>query len=216
MAVYGEISLKQRRILDFITSYQGEYGYPPTLREVCKQFKISSTNGARYHLHRLRDAGYVEVSRYTSRGVRLVGDTKPSSKSVKGSFRLPLLGRVPAGRTDYAAPDLREGDIVIDPDFFGRRGVNSLFGLRVRGDSMTGAGIHDGDVVVVKPQEDADDGEIVVARVEDEATVKRIKRKPKKLILQPENPVYEPIVFHEGGVQDVGILGIVVGLIRSM
>ena len=214
----GEISTKQRRILDYIVSFQQDHGYPPTIREIMDEFEISSTNGARYHLHRLRDAGYLEVSRYTSRGVRLKSPALPSgpSETQKARISLPILGRIPAGRTDYAAPDLRDGDVVIDSDFFGRRGVTSLFGLRVRGDSMIGAGINDGDVVVVKSQEDADDGEIVVARVGDEATVKRLKRDPECVKLMPENPRYEPLVFERSVMTDFGILGIVVGLIRAM
>lgn len=213
----SEISQRQMRILDYITGYQKDNGYPPTLREVCKQFKIKSTNGARYHLHRLRDAGYLEVSRYTSRGVRLTSTPKGGGSSLsKREFPLPILGSVPAGRTDYAAPDLREGEVVIDPDFFGRRSGNGLFGLRVKGDSMINAGIFDGDVVVVKSQESADDGEIVVARVDDEATVKRLRRESKRVILQPENPKYEPMVFDVNKGIDFGILGVVVGLIRAI
>ncbi len=211
-----EISPKQQRILDYIVNYQRDNGYPPTLREVCRQFKISSTNGARYHLHRLRDAGYLEVSRYTSRGVRLVNSPAPQQPPKSRRISIPLLGRVPAGRTDYAAPDLSEGEIIIDPDFFGRRGNSSLFGLRVKGDSMIGAGINDGDVVVVKSQEDADDGAIVVARYEDEATVKRLKREPTRVILQPENPRHDPLIFDKSRLHDLGIMGIVVGLIRAM
>lgn len=213
----NDITQRQIRILEFITGYQKDNGYPPTLREVCKQFKIKSTNGARYHLHRLRDAGYLEVSRYTSRGVRLTNTPKGgNSSSAKHEFHLPILGRVPAGRTDYAAPDLRDGEVVIDPDFFGRRGGNSLFGLRVKGDSMINAGIFDGDVVVVKSQESADDGEIVVARVEDEATVKRLRRESKRVILEAENPMYEPMIYDLSQGLDFGILGVVVGLIRAI
>ncbi|MFH1742130.1 MAG: transcriptional repressor LexA [bacterium] len=210
-----DLSPKQQRILRYIDRFTGKNGFPPSLREICKQFNISSTNGARYHLHKLREKGYVDISRYTSRGVKRRGE---STYSPPGTLRMPLLGRVPAGVTDYAAPDIRDGDVIIDPHFFGRRGNTDLFGLRVKGDSMIEAGIHGGDVVVVHPQSNANDGDVVVARVDDEATVKRYRRKGNRVFLEPANPAYEPIVFtgKSADRQDIALVGIVVGLIRAL
>lgn len=210
-----ELSPKQRQILRYIDRFRHKNGFPPTLREICKQFHISSTNGARYHLHKLREKGYLEISRYRSRGVTRRGEGSGSSR---GTYRMPILGRVPAGATDYAAPDLREGDIVVDSQFFGRRGNVALFGLRVKGDSMIEAGIYSGDLVVVRPQPNANDGDVVVARVDDEATVKRFRRERNRVLLEPANPAYDPIVLsgREAARHDIAVLGVVVGLIRAL
>ncbi len=209
------LSPKQRRILNFIDRFSERNGYPPTLREICKQFHISSTNGARYHLHRLREMGYLDIKPYRSRGVRRRGAAADASRA---AHRMPILGRVPAGATDYAAPDIRDGEIILDSDFFGRHVGAELFGLRVKGDSMIEAGIHSGDVVVVRSQSDADDGDIVVARIDDEATVKRFRRDKNRIILEPANPAYEPIEFsrEDADRQDIAIIGVVVGLIRAL
>ncbi|MBI1389634.1 MAG: transcriptional repressor LexA [bacterium] len=214
-----ELSKRQREILDFIQENQQRSGYPPTLREICKRFAIASTNGARYHLHRLQKMGYLEVAPNTSRGMRLVG-SRPPAKATR-SFQLPILGRVPAGPFNLASPDLREDELTVDPEYFGARGAEpDLFGLRVNGDSMVEAGIHDGDIVVVRPQEDAHNGDIVVARLEEEATVKRFRRGLNEIVLEPANRAYKPIhIGDEGGLdygQNFALLGVVVGLIRSM
>ncbi len=216
-----DLSPKQRGILSFIEKYQSDHGYPPTLREICKQFSISSTNGARYHLHRLKELGFLEIDPHKSRGVKRVGGVHQVLQSWGKTFRLPVLGSVPAGPLDLASPDIRDEEITVDPDFFGSRSEEpELFGLRVRGDSMIEAGIHDGDIVVVRAQQNANDGDIVVARVEEEATVKRFRRGNSTIVLEPANPAYQPILIRDKGGQslgqDVALLGIVVGLIRSM
>ncbi|HPA47056.1 MAG TPA: transcriptional repressor LexA [bacterium] len=209
-----DLSPKQERILHYIDQFTEKNGFPPTLREICRRFRISSTNGARYHLHKLGEKGYLKISRYTSRGVTRRG---AEARSAKPQFRMPILGRVPAGPTDYAAPDIREGDVIVDPDFFGRRSGVDLFGLRVKGDSMIEAGIHSGDVVVVHPQPDAHDGDVVVARMEDEATVKTYRRRGNQIFLEPANPSYQPIVVNADNPdrEDVVVVGVVVGLIRA-
>lgn len=209
-----DLSPKQQRILRYIDRFTDKNGFPPTLREICKRFRISSTNGARYHLHKLREKGYLEIRPYRSRGVTRRGET---ARSVRGTYRMPVLGRVPAGATDYAAPDIREGDVIIDPQFFGRRGDVDLFGLRVKGDSMIEAGIHNGDVVIVYPRANANNGDVVVARVDDEATVKRYRRKGNRVLLEPANPAYDPIVLtgRDADRHDIALLGVVVGLIRA-
>ncbi len=218
----AELSSKQQQILDYIKTYLKAQGYPPTLREICKEFSISSTNGARYHLHRLQKMGYLEIDPHRSRGVKCIeqeDDNQPSSKP--SFFKMPVLGKVPAGPFDLASPDLREDEVTIDPTFFGSSMAEpEMFGLRVKGDSMINAGINDGDIVVVRVQGDANNGDIVVARLEEEATVKRYRKENRRIVLQPENPAYAPIpIRDEGGAeqgQDVSLLGVVVGLIRSM
>jgi repressor LexA len=217
----AELSSKQQKILNYIKTYLKAQGYPPTLREICKEFSISSTNGARYHLHRLQKMGYLEIDPHRSRGVKCVEQEDENSSPKPKVFQMPVLGSVPAGPFDMASPDLREGELTINPAFFGSNVAEpEMFGLRVKGDSMINAGIHDGDIVVVKAQGDANNGDIVVARLEEEATVKRYRKESRQIVLEPENPAYASIpIRDEGGAdqgQDVSLLGVVVGLIRSM
>ncbi|MBN2327844.1 MAG: transcriptional repressor LexA [Candidatus Omnitrophica bacterium] len=214
------LSKKQQDILAFIEKYHSQCGYPPTLREICKKFSISSTNGARYHLHRLKQMGYLEIEPNKSRGVKCVGNVSQQQEKSR-SFRMPILGSVPAGPFDLASPDSNEEQLTVDPEFFGsRKQEPELFGLRVKGDSMIDEGIHDGDIVVVRAQPNANDGDIVVARWEEEATVKRFRRGGGQIILEPANPAYNPILIDDHGGkeegQDIALLGVVVGLIRSM
>lgn len=213
------LTKRQKDILDFITSTLEQHGYPPTLREICKKFSIVSTNGARYHLYRLQELGYLEVEPNKSRGMKLVSEPlKPVNLDV--GFELPLLGQVPAGPMDYAAADLFDGNLKINPAFFGAKDTEApIFGLRVKGDSMVNAGIRDKDIVVVRSQPSAKNGDIVVARIRDEATVKRFHKKSREIILEPENPAYESIrILDRGGLdngQDFAVLGLVVGVIRT-
>ncbi len=222
----AELTSKQRSILDYIQDYVKEHGFPPTLRDICKTFSIKSTNGARYHLHRLREFGYLEIDEGKSRGVRMVHaketETVPASAMFhKRSYMMPVLGRIPAGPFNLASEDLREDELTVDPHFFGSRNETpELFGLRVKGDSMIDAGIFDGDVVVVRAQSNANNGDIVVARFEEEATVKRYRQGIDEVVLEPANTRYEPIrVPNRGGSdfgQDFALMGVVVGLIRSI
>ncbi|MEW6235254.1 MAG: transcriptional repressor LexA [Candidatus Omnitrophota bacterium] len=211
-----KLTAKQQEILNYIDEMNAEHGFPPTLREICKKFSIASTNGARYHVHRLKKMGYVEIEPGKSRGLKRIGFRENRMES-KRTCSMPILGRVPAGPFSLASPDLREDELSVDPQFFGgRKDELDIFGLRVRGDSMTGAGIFDGDIVVVRAQENADDGDIVVARLEDDATVKRLRRRNNEVYLEPANPSYQPIHFTKEEGENLALLGIVVGLIRSI
>jgi len=161
-------------------------GLPPTVREVQEAFGFRSVQTAREHLETLVDEGRLTKQRGKSRGYRLPagpGEAAPT-------LLVPLLGRVPAGAFDVAVEDL-EGYIPIQSGY----ASDELFGLRVRGESMSGAGILPGDVVLVRRQPTAASGDIVVALVDDEATVKRLRlRGGKRVELQPENPAFEVIV----------------------
>ncbi len=219
-----KISKRQKEILDYFDEYSQKNGYPPTLREIGKKFQITSTNGSRYHLQRLKELGYIEIEPYRSRGIKRTNRDVPGAMPLNRNsyqYKMPILGSVPAGPLSLAAPEMQEDTVGVDPSYFGSYDDSpDLFGLKVSGNSMSQAGIHDGDIVIVKPQDNAMDGQIVVARVEDEATVKRFRRANNEIFLMPENPAYEPIrVPNLGGEeygQSVGILGVVVGLIRSM
>lgn len=219
----ADLTKRQREILEFFDKSIEDSGYPPTLREICRKFSIASTNGARYHLKRLEKMGVLEVKANTSRGYRRTDRPSPMTTRTAAdrSFKMPVLGRIPAGPFSLASPDLREDELTVDPHHFGDRAPSpDLFGLRVNGDSMVEAGIYDGDIVVVKPQENASNGDIVVARLEEEATVKRFKRGRNEVVLEPANRAYEPIRIPDLGGADNGqnfaLLGIVVGLIRTM
>jgi len=205
-----KITERQEAILEFIQESYRERGYPPSLREIGKRFKIASTNGVRYHLQVLERVGLLERMGYTSRGIRL---TRPISAGPGG---VPLLGQVPAGPLNLAVEDV-EREVDLDRSLFGLGRQENLFCLRVQGDSMSGAGILEGDIVIVQRQAEAKPGQIVVARIGEEATVKRFEQKGGKVFLCPENPAYEPIEIAPGSqeAEEFHVLGVVVGLIRT-
>jgi repressor LexA len=196
---------RQTKVLEFITSMIQQRGHPPTIREIGAKFGISSTNGVRTHLTALVKKGYIKKSQYVSRGLEL-------TRRLAGNVgTIPLVGSVPAGNPIDAIENV-EGEIALDLSFMPGQGT---FSLRVVGDSMRGAGIFDGDVVVVKKQEAADTGDIVVALIDGEATVKRYYPEGKTVRLQPENDAFAPILVnrHSG---EFRIAGKVVGLLRRI
>lgn len=177
-------------------------GRPPTVREVMEAFGFRSPQTAREHLDALLEEGRLKKEPGVARGFRLPG------RGEAPTVMVPLLGRVSAGPLNLAVEDL-EGHLPVQT----RRNPGELFSLRVRGDSMKDAGILDGDVVVVRQQPRADAGDIVVAMVGDEATVKRFRLKRGRIELHPENDAYTPIVPEPG---DVKILGKVVEVRRTL
>ena len=168
-------------------------GLPPTVREVQEAFGFRSPQTARQHLEALVDEGRLAKRAGQARGYRL-----PEGSGLSTSL-VPLLGRVPAGALDTAVEDL-EGYLPVQAE----RATGQLFGLRVRGESMTGAGILPGDVVLVRRQPRAEPGDIVVALVGDEATVKRLRIRGKRAELHPANPHFEPIVPLPGELRLLG------------
>lgn len=187
-----EITELQQRIRDFIEASIEEKGYPPSIREIGRRLRITSPSSVAYHLRVLEAAGLLKREGAISRGMTL-----------PAPMGLPILGRVAAGSGVIAAEDA-EGHVHLDKDL--RRGADYI--LRVKGDSMTGAGIMEGDLVQVRRQDDAKDGEIVVALVGEEGVVKRLRRRPRPA-LESENPAYAPIT------EDFSVVGKVVGLLRS-
>jgi len=177
-------------------------GRPPTVREVMEAFDFRSPQTAREHLDGLVEDGRLKKEPNVARGFRLPG------RGEAPTVMVPLLGRVPAGPLALAIEDL-EGHLPVQT----RRAPDELFSLRVRGDSMRDAGILDGDIVIVRRQARADSGEIVVALVGDEATVKRFRVKRGRIELHPANDAYQPIVPEPG---DVKILGKVVEVRRVL
>ena len=176
-------------------------GFPPTVREVKEAFGFRSVQTAREHLEALVTEGRLAKEAGKARGYRLGGDSRPTRL-------IPLLGRVPAGPLNIATEDL-EGYLPIQ----GHRSGDDLFGLRVRGESMTGAGILPGDIVVVRRQPAADSGDIVVALIGGEATVKRLRIRRNRVELHPENPAFEPIIPDPA---DLTLLGKVIEVRRYL
>lgn len=194
---------RARAILAFIQSFIRERGFPPTIREIGDHFGISSTNGVRYYLNMLEKAGQLKRSGKISRGI----ETSFSREDVPG---IPILGRVAAGQPILAEENF-EGSLDTRQVFGDRSG---LFALRVRGDSMIEAGILEGDYVVVRHQERAEAGDIVVALRGEEATVKYYRPRRGVVELVAANPDYDPIVVEREN--DFRILGVVKGVIRTV
>lgn len=190
----------QREVLKYVQDHLTQTHRPPTVREVMRHFKWHSPQSARKHLLALEEKGYLEREDHTARGLRLSED---SSVGVS----IPVLGRVAAG-LPLLAEENREGNMVVDPSM--ARGGKTLFALTVRGDSMVDAHILPGDKVIVQQTTHATPGEIVVALVEGEATVKTFRKTSSKVLLEPANSKYQPIVVGEG--QDFRIIGKVVGV----
>jgi repressor LexA len=199
---------RAREIMNFITRSTSEKGFPPTIREIGKEFKISSTNGVRYYLNLLEKAGELKRRGQIARGIGPAVASVP--KPTQAPFGIPVLGRVAAGQPILAEESF-EGSL--EPrEMFGD--PNGIFALRVRGDSMIEAGILEGDFVVVRQQDRASAGEIIVALIEDEATVKHYRPRKGTVELVAANPKYAPIVVTPE--MEFRILGVVRGVIRTL
>ncbi len=197
----SELSERQQAILKFIARHCQDTGYPPTVREIGLAVGLASPSTVHAHLAKLEAAGCIRRDPTKPRAMLVNGPATPSPAHRRRD-PLPLVGSVAAG-----APRLAEEHVEdwVDSPFAGD------FVLRVTGDSMVNAGILDGDLVVVRQQDTAADGEIVVALLEDEATVKRLRKRGGRVWLQPENPAYAPIVADEAR-----LLGRVVGVMRTL
>lgn len=199
-----ELSQRQRRILDFIFQHTEDKGYPPTVREIGEAVSLSSSSTVHAHLRALEQGGHIMRDGSLTRAIRMV-PRGPVWQNPQKPINTPLVGRVAAGMPTLAEQNIEEV-LPIPPDIAGGEGS---FALTIRGDSMIEDGILDGDIVVVRPQATARNGETVVAMVGDEATVKRFYRENGFFRLQPANSQMDPIIVH-----DCQILGKVVGLLR--
>ena len=196
------LTRRQEQVLDFIRESVRVNGYPPTVREICAELDLSSPSTVHAHLANLERLGLIKRD-----------PTKPRALDVVGAFRpprpLPLVGRVAAGVPIFAEENIEE---LVDVPGFLRRDDDD-FVLRVQGDSMADAGIFNGDFIVVHSQDQAQNGEIVVALVGDEATTKRFYNEGRTVRLQPENELYEPIIVNA---DEVELVGRVVGVLRQL
>ena len=204
-----DLTKRQQEIFDFIKSYSARFGYPPTVRDIGKAVGLASSSTVHAHLANLEKLGLLRRDPTKPRAIELLIDkAREVARPVLGGGGIPLVGRVAAGQPVLADQNIEEY-VQIPPLAGGDQGE---FVLTVTGDSMVKAGIHDGDHVVVRQQETARDGEIVVALVGDaEATVKRFFREADRVRLEPENDDFEPIIS-----ADVKLLGKVVGVLRRV
>ena len=198
------LTARQEKLLRLIEEAHATRGYAPSLQELAQAMGISSLQGVKDHLAALERKGYVRRTPGRRRAIEVLHRLVPLTGS------LPILGRVAAGRPLLAVEN-REGTLSLSPELLG---PGHHFALRVQGDSMIEAGIRDGDYVVVRQQEAANPGEIVVARLGDEVTVKRLRKTGSALLLEAANPDYEPIRL-TGSSPAPQILGTVVGLYRN-
>lgn len=199
----NELTSKEQRVLEFVQRSIENEGYAPSVRDICSSLGIKSTSTAHAYLRKLNEKGYIRKNDGKSRAVSLEHSRFSGAESM---IKVPLLGRVTAG-VPITAIQNYEGYV----DYPASMGVTNanLFALRVIGESMKDAGILDGDIVVVESRQYADDGEIVVAMIEDEATVKRFFREKGRIRLQPENKSMSPIYA-----RDVTVLGKVIANFR--
>ncbi|MFW6134640.1 MAG: transcriptional repressor LexA [Elusimicrobiota bacterium] len=191
-----EISKRQKQILDFLISEIDKNGIPPSLREIRDHFGFSSLSSPRYHLRKLARKGYINLKGSISRGIEIPDFEKG----------IPVLGNISAGLPLEAVENI-EGHLDLSRIFKEKK---NLFCLKIKGDSMEGAGIMDGDIIIVRKQPRANNGDIVVAIFQDEALVKRLVKKRKKMFLTAENPNYPDIELKRAR-----ILGKVTGVLRD-
>ncbi len=199
------LSKIEKRILNYLVDYLRQHTYQPSIREIGKRFGIKSTKTVSEHLQALADKGYIERDASRSRGVKILGmNLSPELVSI------PCYGKIAAGRPALLRENVRE-EFDVDRKLAGS--ADSFF-LEVQGDSMQGMGIYPGDLVLVEPTGEAEirNGEVVAARVDGDATVKRYFANGGKVVLEPANTSYAPILVHEHN--DFAVLGRVTGLFR--
>ena len=196
---------RQKQIRSAIEDFMADHGYPPSIRELAAQFSMASSSMLA-HIRALERKGVIRRQKGKSRSFELIEREGPG-----GPVKVPILGRVAAGPPILAEENL-EGSVTIDPSLI--RG-SKLFALKIQGDSMVDAGIQEGDLCIVQMAETAENGEIVVALLDGEATVKKFHQTDKETLLVAENPAYRPIRITENH-HDFRILGKVVGLYRKL
>lgn len=204
-----DLTARQRQVLVFISEYLAEKGYPPSVREIGEAVGLTSSSTVHLHLSTLQKKGYLRRDPTKPRAIEIRWDETSGAKTDRSPVRnVPLLGQIAAGQPVLAAEQVEEV-FPLPIEFVGE---DTVFMLRVKGDSMLDAGILDGDYVVIRQQPTAETGEIVAALVGgEEATVKRLRKRDGVVELVPENPAYEVMAFTEG----VEILGKVISVIRT-
>lgn len=204
----ADLTTRQRAILEFITRTHKERGYPPSVREIGEAVGLQSPSSVHAQIATLADRGYLRKDPTRPRAIVVQVDETGIPQQTSGVANVPLVGQIAAGAPILATEQIEE-TLPLPQDLVG---TGTLFALRIKGDSMTGAGIFDGDTVVIRQQKTADDGTIIAALVDgEEATVKRLRRRGGRVQLLAENPAYEPIEP-----DDVQVLGKVVAVLRKL
>jgi repressor LexA len=206
-----QLTKRQHTVLQTIREWIREQGYPPTIRELGQKLGIKSLRGVTTHLDAIAKKGFLKRES-RARGIRLLDIMAPFEQAM----RIPVVGRVKAGEPVLAEQNV-EDHVVIDGKWLGASAspdASAHFALKVRGESMISAGIFDGDYVIVRQQPAAEDGDIVVVLLEEEATVKRFFKEDGRIRLQPEHPTMEPIIVTKP--QSLAILGKVVAVFRRL
>ena len=201
-----KITPKQREILEFIKAELLDHGYPPSVRDICSAVNLKSTSSVHSHLETLEKKGYIRKNPAKPRAIEILDDEFNVGR--REMLSIPVIGTVAAGQPILATENI-ENYVPIPSDMFNNVSNNKFFILNVKGDSMINCGILNGDQIIVEQRDTAKDGEIIVALVDDSATVKRFYKENGYIRLQPENDTMDPII-----VDDCSILGKVVGLMR--
>lgn len=201
---------KEEQLFNYIKDYQNEFGYPPTVREMCKAMKVSSTSTIFYYLNKLEHANKIKKSPNKNRALEIINNEGATITTIAQNnsnlTKIPVLGTVTCGEPILAVQTSEEYFMVSKTLFKG----DDLFMLTAKGESMINAGIYDGDKIILRQQSNADNGDIVAALIDDSATIKRFFKENGHYRLQPENDSYSPII-----VDSVQIIGKVVGLVRK-
>jgi len=209
MGQTANLTARQRQVLAFVEDRQRQTGLIPTLQETATHFGFRSPNSVREHLRLIEKKGFVHRVPGRSRGLVVA---RPDDRDHLDSVRVPLLGRIPAGHPVVAHEDT-EALLTLPAHLF--RG-SQLFALRVQGTSMSGAGILDGDIAVLDAMAEVNNGAIAAVLIEDEATLKRVYRRPKGLLLKAENPTFRDIKVSASAAEGVRMLGVLVGVVRRV
>jgi repressor LexA len=212
MIVRAALTERQKEILDFISTQIERVGFPPTISEIQSHFSFNSPNAVGQHLKALVKKGWIKRHPHKSRGIEVTNTLKDKEKNIQPStIAVPLVGRISAGSPLLAEENI-ETTIAVDKYLVHRYG--RLFALKVHGDSMIKAGIHHGDIVIAHQQSMAENRDIIIALLGDEATVKRFERRNNLVLLLPENDTMQPRKVSEG--EDFRILGKVVATLRRL
>lgn len=203
------LTREQERVFDFIVAEQHQNGAPPTIREICFALGYKSVNNARQHLKLIEQKGYIRLTKGRSRGIEILVANEFNNDNNFNELTVPLIGNIAAGAPITAEENI-EAEITLDRTLFSGDG---LFTLRIKGDSMEGIGVLNGDIVIIRQQSTANNGDIIAAIIDGEATLKRYIRKSDHIILRPENDRYEDIIVPAD--QNVWIAGKMVGVLRK-
>jgi repressor LexA len=200
-----DLSSRQEQVLKFLVDFNVKHGFPPTIRELCDYFGFKSLNTAHFHLRSLEKKGYIQIHPGKGRGITLPQAHRLSER------KIPVVGRIAAGTPILAVENIEEF-LGIDKGFFG---AEEGFAVQVKGSSMVGAHIQDGDYVIIKIQDQAESGDIVAALIDDEVTLKYFFRGKDQIRLESANPSHPPMVFKKEDSQPFRILGVMAGLVRK-